>query len=282
MVDRMYEMVMSDPDKRHYQTLLGYCKEWCSTHQWALGVGEMAIGAAVITWGLQTGNIDMGSHVVGSQWSHIGAGAGAGIGGLAASFIGSMGVAAMGGAIAIPAFALIGGGAAIFSAFGYSVGDMAQKFFQPPGGFGFTDASILAIGIALLVDGARRLISDEKVLALASRLQDGVIKLAKPTGKVIAKTWEELQAMIEKLEKHPDAKDATLGIASGVATATGAVIGGHIAAGSVTVLGSHGLGAAALSLGLISAPVWPVIAGGAAGLAVGLAGWKAVKHYRNK
>lgn len=61
-----------------------------------------------------------------------------------------------------------------------------------------------------------------------------------------------------------------------------AVIGGHIAAGSVTVLGSHGLGAAALSLGLISAPVWPVIAGGAAGLAVGLAGWKVVKHYRNK
>ena len=35
-------------------------------------------------------------------------------------------------------------------------------------------------------------------------------------------------------------------------------------------------------LELISAPVWSVIAGGAAGLAVGLAGWKAVKHFRNK
>lgn len=281
----MNEMMMSDPDKRNFQTLLDYCNEWCSTHQWAVGVGEMALGAAVITWGLQTGNIDMGSHVVGSQWSEggmFGATAGAGIGGIAASFIGSIGITAMGTAIGIPAIALIGGGAAIFSAFGYSVGDMAQKFFQPPGGFGFTDASILVIGIALLVDGARRLITDKKVLALVSRLQDGVIKLAKLTVKVIAKTWEELQSIIEKLKSNPDAKDATLGIASGVTTATGAVLGGSLAAGSVTVLGAHGLGAVVLSLGLVSAPVWPIIAGGAAGLAFGVAGWNAVKHYRNR
>lgn len=274
----MYEMVMSDPDKQHFQTLLGYCKEWCERNQWAVGVGEMALGAAVITWGLQTGNIDMGSHVVGSQWSDIGAGAGAGIGGIAASFIGSIGITAMGGAIGIPAAVLIGGGSAIFGAFGYSVGDMAQKFFQPPGGFGFTDASILAIGIALLVDGARRLITDEKVLALVSSLQDGVIKLAKLTAKVIAKTMAELKALIEKL----NAEDAAIGATTGVTAATGAALGGSLAAGSVTVLGSHGLGAVALSLGLVSAPVWPIIAGGAAGLAVGVAGWKVVKNYRNK
>jgi len=224
----------------------------------------------------------MGSQVVGTQWSDIGAETGAGIGGIAASLIGSIGIVGMGTGIGIPAIALIGGGAAIFSAFGYSVGDMAQRFFEPPGGFGFTDASILAIGIALMVDGARRLITDEKVLALVSRLQDGVIKLVQPTGNVIAKTWDELQELIEKLENHPDAKDASLGIVSGLTTATGAVVGGHIAAGTVTALGSHTLGAAALSLGLVSAPIWPVIAGGAAGLAIGLAGWKAVKHYRAK
>ena len=120
------------------------------------------------------------------------------------------------------------------------------------------------------------------MLALVSRLQDGVIKLAKPTGKVIAKTFEDLQEMIEKLEKNSDVNGATIGITSGVTTAIGAVIGGHIAAGSVTALGSHALGGVALSLGLVLAPVWPIIAGGAAGLAVGLAGWKAVTHYRNK
>lgn len=277
----MYEMVMSDPDKQHFQTLFGYCKELCSTHQWAVGVGEMALGAAIITWGLQTGNIDMGSQVVGSQWSDggiFGAATGAGIGGIAASFIGSIGITAMGTAIGLPAVALIAGGAAIFSAFGYSVGDMAQRFFEPPGGFGFTDASILAIGIALLVDGARRLITDEKVLALLSRLQDGVIKLTKLTTKVIVKTMDELKALIEKL----NAEDAAIGATTGVIAATGAALGGGLAAGSVTMLGSHGLGAVALSLGLVAAPVWPIIAGGAAGLAVGLAGWKIVKHYRNK
>lgn len=218
----------------------------------------------------------MGSHVVGSQWSEggmFGATAGAGIGGIASSFIGSIGITAMGTAIGIPAVALMGGGAVIFSAFGYSVGDMAQRFFEPPGGFGFTDASILAIGIALLVDGARRLITDEKVLALVSSLRDGVIKLAKLATKVIAKTMDELKALIEKL----NAQDAAIG-----AAATGAALGGSLAAGSVTVLGSHGLGAVALSLGLVSAPVWPIIAGGAAGLAVGVAGWKVVKNYRNK
>lgn len=281
----MYELVLNNPDKKNLQAMLDYCNEWCSTHQWAVGVGEMALGGAVITWGIQSGNIHMGTDVIASQWSDggvFGAATGAGIGGIAASFIGSIGVAAMGGAIAVPAIALIGGGAAIFSAFGYSVGDMAQRFFEPPGGFGFTDASILAIGVALMVDGARRLITDEKVLAMASFLQDGVLHISTLTSKIVARTWGELQAMIENLSEHPDAKDAALGIASGVTAATGAVIGGHVAAGSVTVLGSHGLGAAALSLGLISAPVWPVIAGGAAGLAVGLAGWKAVKSYRNK
>lgn len=270
----MYEIVMSEPDKKHFQTLLGYCKEWCERNQWAVSIGEMGLGAAVITWGLQTGSIDMGSHVVGSQWSEIGAGAGAGFGGIAASFLGSIGITALGGAIGIPAVALIGGGAAIFGAFGYSVGDMAQRFFEPSGGFGFTDASILAIGIALLVDGARRLITDEKVLALVSTLKNGVIKLAKLATKVIAKTMDELKDFIEKL----NAQDAAIGATA----ATGAVLGSSLAASSVTVLGSHGLGAVALSLGLVSAPVWPIIAGGAAGLAVGVAGWKAVKNYRNK
>lgn len=280
----MYEMAMSDPDKRHFQTLLGYCKEWCSTHQWAVGVGEMALGAAVLTWGLQNGHIHMGTDVVGTQFSEsslVGAASGAGLGAISASLLGSIGVA---GAFTfgIPALALIGGGMTLFGAFGYTVGDAAHKFLTPPGGFGFFDASIVAIGAALMIDGARRLITDEKMLALASSVKNGVIHLAKLTVKVIAKTLDELQTMIESLSKSPDAKDATLGIASGVTTATGALIGGHIAAGSVTALGSHALGGLALSLGLVSAPVWPIIAGGAAGLAIGLAGWKAVKHYRNK
>jgi len=33
-----------------------------------------------------------------------------------------------------------------------------------------------------------------------------------------------------------------------------------------------------ISLGFVSAPLWPVIAGGVAGLAVGLAAWKGVVY----
>ena len=52
--------------------------------------------------------------------------------------------------------------------------------------------------------------------------------------------------------------------------AIGAMVGSNIAASSVTVLGSQTLGAAALSLGLISAPFTPVIVGGAVGLIMGI------------
>ena len=62
----------------------------------------------------------------------------------------------------------------------------------------------------------------------------------------------------------------------------GTAIGSGIPIGSVTVLGSQGLGAVALSLGLVSAPVWPLIAGGAAGLALGVAVWKGIQHFRNQ
>ena len=105
----------------------------------------------------------------------------------------------------------------------------------------------------------------------------GVIQLAPATSEIIAKTWDELQSIITELAKTPAA-----GATAGTTAVAGAAIGGSLAAGSVTVLGSHGLGAVVLSLGLVSAPVWPIIAGGAAGLAIGVAAWKGVKHYRNK
>lgn len=64
-----------------------------------------------------------------------------------------------------------------------------------------------------------------------------------------------------------------------VCTVAGTSLGGSVAAGSVTVLGSHALGGVALSLGLVSAPLWPVIAGGAAGLAVGYGAWKLCRAF---
>lgn len=283
MVEQMFEIPMNEPDKRSFQKARDYCKEWSAEHQAEVGVAEIALGAGLITWGLQSGYIHMGTDVVATKLSDsglLGATAGAGIGGIGASILGSIGVVGMGTAFGIPALALIGGGAAIFGLAGYAAGDVAQKFLTPPAGFGdfFFGASILAVGVALMIDGARRVVTDQRVLQLASNIKDGVIQLANLTVEVVASTWEELQAIIKELANHPDAKNAVLGATTAATAATGTVLGGTFAASTVTLLGSHGLGALALTAGFVSAPVWPIIAGGAAGLAVGLAAWNGVQR----
>ncbi len=274
----MNEIIMSHADDGHFQRLRTYCGEWATKNQWAVGAAEMALGASVIVWGIQSGNLQIGKDVQGTDIGAIGATIGGGLGALATSVIGGVGVVAMGSGIGIPAAALIAGGAAIFGAMGYTMGDSYQRFMSPPGGFGFADAAILTIGIALIVDGARRAIKDERILKIASNIKNGVIYLAKITAKVVARSVAELT----KWSENPEIKGAFMGIGSTMSALGGAAIGGHLAAGSVTVLGSHALGGAALSLGLVSAPLWPVLAGGAAGLAIGVAGWKAVKKFRNK
>lgn len=57
-------------------------------------------------------------------------------------------------------------------------------------------------------------------------------------------------------------------VATAAGIALGATVGTSVAASTVTVLGSQTLGAAALGLGLVSAPLWPVLAigGGLAAL----------------
>ena len=72
-----------------------------------------------------------------------------------------------------------------------------------------------------------------------------------------------------------------LGNATSVTAGTiaGAVIGSSAAASSVTFLGSHALGGLAVSLGLISPPMWPVIAVGAAGAGTFHILWKLSKKW---
>lgn len=282
----MNEIVLYGADKHGFDKAFDYCKKWSAEHQAEVGVAEMALGAAIITWGLHSGLINIGTDVVGTKLTDgglIGGITGSGIGGIGASILGSIGVA---GAFTfgIPAVILAGGGTLILGAAGYGIGDLAQKLLTTPSGFGdfLAGASILTIGVALMIDGAGRVVKDDRVLKMASKFKDGVIQLAPLTAEIVAKTREELQAIIKNMDEHPNAKDAVLGTTTGITTAVGAGIGGGLAASTVTVAGSHALGSAAIALGLVSAPVWPIIAGGAAGLAVGLAAWKGVQHYRNK
>ncbi|MBC7961617.1 MAG: hypothetical protein H7Y05_01590 [Steroidobacteraceae bacterium] len=287
----LFEQNDQSDNNRCFQKALDYCKKWSDEHQAEVGVAEMAIGASLLSWGILDGHILMGQDVVGSMLPDIGGFAGLGLGTvgtsvIAATFLKSIfvgGVTGIAGVTAIPALALIGGGTLIFGSFGYVIGDAVKRFVTPDFGDLFLDASIVTVGTALMIDGARRLVKDERVLQAASDFKDGVIHLVETSTEVVAITWDELQSKIQELANHPDAKNVAISTTTGTtAVVAGTTIGGTLAAGSVTILGSHGLGAVALSLGLVSAPVWPIVAGGAAGLAIGLATWKGVQHYRNK
>jgi hypothetical protein len=284
----MSEIVLSEPEKNGFKKALDDCIKWGKEHQAEVGIAEMALGAGIIYWGLQSGLIDVGKDILGSKLADFGGIAGAGIGGVASPilagtllksiFIGGVsGVAGITLVPAIPVLALIGGGAAIFGCFGYTASGLAAKFFKPNFADYAGDASIIAVGLALMVDGARRIIKDARVLSMASNFKDGVIRLSSESSEIVARSWDELQSMLNELAKSPEGL-----VTSGTAAVVGGAIGGSLATASVTVLGSQGVGAVALSLGLVSAPVWPVVAGAAAGLAVGVAAWQGIKHLKHK
>lgn len=91
--------------------------------------------------------------------------------------------------------------------------------------------------------------------------------------------WAQRAADIssEMLDK-PVALGDVVGAGAAVAAgAGGAAAGAAYAASTVTVLGSSTLGGVGLSLGLVPAPVWPVIAGGVGAAGLGLVGWKLLR-----
>jgi len=193
-------------------------------------------------------------------------------GGIAGSVLGACGIVPFGG-IAIPAWPMVAGGSSIFGPAGYTVGDAVFKFLNLPVNIGqvFAGGSLLAVGVALIIDGARRLITDGKFKSLLCDFRDGVIYLVSATAEIVKDSWEVLKRLV-----IPNSTPEGIGAAvSSVAVGgTGAVIGGSVAAGTVTVLGSHAIGGIVLSLGLVSAPLWPVIACGAGGAALGYGVWR--------
>lgn len=269
----MKEITLNEHEKSGFASTLNYVKDWCKEHQWAVGIGEMAAGAGLICAGIQMGHIHLGTDIVGVDaggFSHgalEAAGGGGGTGALASVILGNIGVVAMGGGIGIPAWVLSLGASAIFLAAGYSVGDAVHHFLNPSVNLAqvFDGGSLLAIGVALLIDGARRLLSDKQFKEALSRFCEGVICLVELASEVVVDSVETLAGFTKTVWSSP-ATGLALGLGGGLA---GASVGGTLAAGTVTILGSHALGGAALTLGLVSAPLWPVVAGiGVGALAV--------------
>lgn len=285
------EHVLSSNDSRGFAEVLAFARKWCAENQWAVGVGEMAVGASLISWGVHNGVIEMGTQLVATEIegsnveSIVATIGGSGIGAFAGSILSSIGLASMGGPIGVPAALILGGAAAVRTMVGYTASNVIEDAVNAVDINALaTNGSVLLVGVALIVDGARRCIKDQKVLSVLSLFKDQVLVLNDLRSKIIAQSMEELQGFIAELKKLPeDNIQASIGIGStALGAGIGASTGGVAAASTVTVLGSQALGGAAVSLGLVSMPVWPIVAGVAGGAGIGYTAYKAIKYWRTK
>lgn len=275
---------MNEDEHSTVKSAVKYVAHWAREHQAELGLAEIALGGSLLALGIQNGAIEMGKQLIGTATSdfnlasEIGAALGGTTGAVSGYLIGSIGIVAAGGGIGIPVLVLAGGATLLLGAAGYAAGDLVHNFLNPPIGMRqlIGNASLLVVGVALVVDGARRIAKDPRVRAKAAFVRAGVIHLYQLNVETVIRSRARLDEIRQRLMSRPDlVANAATGICVATAGALGgAAAGSAIAAGSVTVLGSSSLGAAALSLGLVSAPIWPVIALGTAGLGVGYAAWK--------
>lgn len=281
----MEEIALTEEGKRGFQKAFSYARDWASQHRWQAGVAEMALGAGLIAAGVESGAIEMGTQLLASVFDRdttegvIGAAAGGGVGVIPGLVLKSIGVAALGTAVSVPALALMGGGALILGLAGYGTGRLIGDYLQPVPDIAdlIGPGALLMVGVALLVDGARRVMPDGSLDNLAARFKDGVLTLRRVAADFVISTKEALVTYLEEsigsfvrgLATNPAALGATT-----AAVAGGIGVGSSVATASVTVLGSKTLGGAALALGLVSAPVWPAVAGGALALGAAYGIWR--------
>ncbi len=275
----------NDSEKNFFDKFRKQANTFYNEHPNAVvGFAEMAIGSSLIAWGVSNGVIDMGSQLVATafggfnDYSVVGGAVGSVMGGVAGNILGSIGVAACGTAIGVPAAIVIGGGSVILGLCGYTVGDVSQHLLNPSisGGMLAKNVSLLAIGVALLIDGARRCIKDKLILNSLSSFNSYVLQLKKVITSVIAKSSEELKRVKEDLLKAPEDSVDLIGSAvfTSLGIKAGTVIGASVAKASVTWAGSAFLGSVGLKLGLLSAPLWPALSIGGLLSITGYILWK--------
>lgn len=263
-------IALNGTQKSNLQRISARVAQWAAEHQSTLGLLEIAAGAGLVLGGLKLGAITLGVDVVLSTGGKLGSlvGAPAAIGLYA---LGRIGVVAAGGAVGIPAALLALAGSGLSSLAGYAIGDLVSKVADPVtiadlAGSG----SLLVVGVALMLDGARRLAADLVKSDRLSAIRDHVLYLARVTYEGVIGSLEELACWLDALARDPQLALLTAGSVAAAGVAASAA-----AASSVTVLGSTTLGGIGLSLGLVSAPLWPVIAAIAATTVVSYAVWRA-------
>lgn len=278
MTDTTFQK-FSETELDALQRLRQYVTAWCGEHQCAIGVAEMALGAALVAIGWQNGAMQMGvdfvAHKLNPGWASELTAAGAGVTGLATYFLGNVGLAAAGTAMCVPALALAGGAALVFGLAGYGAAKLVENFLHHAPNLGdlLTATSLAAVGVCLLVDGARRIPAVRETVA---RVRDAGMQLVRVARDAVidsvaaftqlAKT--EITPFLNSLNKS--------GLLTALAGAASFGTAGAVVAPSfATLAGSSTLGSAAVGLGLMSAPVWPIVAGVGVGIAAtyGVLSW---------
>lgn len=161
---------MNFEEKKKIDVILEKAREFAKEHHIAIGIAEMAAGAACITFGCQSGAIQMGRDIVAlatgkadTLASKIGVIGGVG-GAVAGAIIGGIGIASGGTAIGIPAAIVCMGAGWIFGSSGFTATKLIQSFVGEVNiDFAtiLTGGSLLSIGTFLLLDGAWRCVSDD-------------------------------------------------------------------------------------------------------------------------
>ena len=291
---------LTPEEKKNVDSIFEKAKAFAKKHHVAIGVAEMAAGAACITFGYQCGAIEMGQHIVAMARGEtdvlaqkIGLIGGAG-GAVAGAIIGGMGIAAGGAAIGIPAAIVCMGAGWIFGSSGFTATKLVQAFvgdinvdFRTM----LAGGSLLSVGTFLLLDGAWRCVPDKTKDQIKKTIKESfsmvsnyMIYLGRSSWKVIAKTADEMTSLFVaalKVINSDKFKKALVGVGGATTAAAtgigGGILGSSIAASSVTVFGSQALGSLALSLGLVSAPLWPVFLLGGTGVLVGGGAYLAIR-----
>lgn len=270
MPDARRVLVLSPAAHAKFGDILRGLSQWASENQGLLGVAEMAAGAALVYGGIQTGTIALGMDVVLTTGAKIGSILGGTVGGLGGYALGGIGIAFAGTAIAMPALLVAVLGAATFSFAGYAIGDLVHKFVGGIDVLGLGGAiGLVALGGALMLDGARRIASSRAVRGALSTFRDGCIHLGRLARQAVLRTPRELRDWLEKHRPSPEMAGVMAGIFAGSTAAAYAT-----AASSVTLLGSKALGGAGLALGLVSAPAWPIMLAGGVATTASIVAWR--------
>lgn len=280
-------------NKRSYKKSAKWLKDWSEERGIEIGAAEIALGSSLIAYAVSSGSLEVGEDYVLTKWGDgrtsdkIVGKAGEILGSSTTVFVAkatlvSIGVAS-GGTLGVPALIALQGAGALGGLLGKYASEKTWSTLNPPPDLMdvIKAGAPLAIGTALLIDGCRRLIKDKRTLKGLSAVRDGTLHLAKTSTGIVASNSKEFAKLTKTFYKKNSNGIHTTGTAIGLG-AVGASIGSAVATSSVTFMGSSTLGAAALSLGLATAPILPVALGGAAGLCIGVTVWKGAKKLQFK